>query len=115
MIAGGVGIEESERIRREWNEGRHPVLLAHPRPIGTGLNYQSGGHNICWLANTWSLDDQIQAEARLWRQGQDRGVIVHHIISRNTVDLVVARALASKEATHNDLITALLSYRKERI
>lgn len=115
VIAGGVGIEESERIRREWNEGRHPVLLAHPRPIGTGLNYQSGGHNICWLANTWSLDDQIQAEARLWRQGQDRGVIVHHIIARNTVDLVVARALASKEATHNDLITALLSYRKERI
>lgn len=91
----------------DWNAGEIQVLLAHPASSGHGLNLQGGGHVICWYGLTWSLELYQQANARLYRQGQMHPVIIHHIVSRGTVDELVLEALGKKEVSQERLLKAL--------
>ena len=90
-----------------WNQGTIPVLLAHPASVGYGLNLQDGGHVIVWYGLTWSLELYQQANARLHRQGQQRPVIVHHLIAEGTVDEQVMKALKLKDTSQAALLAAL--------
>lgn len=99
-------LESSEDIAR-WNQGEIPVLLCHPASVGYGLNLQDGGHVIVWYGLTWSLELYQQANARLFRQGQQKAVIIHHLIAEGTVDEQVMRALQHKDTSQSALLTAL--------
>lgn len=90
-----------------WNRGEIRVLLAHPASVGYGLNLQEGGHVIVWYGLTWSLELYQQANARLHRQGQERPVIVHHLIAEGTVDEQVMHALQAKDTSQAALLAAL--------
>lgn len=90
-----------------WNRGEIKVLLAHPASVGYGLNLQEGGHVIVWYGLTWSLELYQQANARLYRQGQEKPVIVHHLIAEGTVDEQVMRALQAKDTSQAALLAAL--------
>ena len=90
-----------------WNRGEIRVLLAHPASVGYGLNLQEGGHVIVWYGLTWSLELYQQANARLHRQGQEKPVIVHHLIAEGTVDEQVMKALQEKDASQAALLAAL--------
>lgn len=96
-----------------WNRGEIRVLLAHPASVGYGLNLQEGGHVIVWYGLTWSLELYQQANARLHRQGQERPVIVHHLITEGTVDEQVMKALQSKDTSQAALLAALKERRRE--
>ena len=48
-----------------------------------------------------------QTNARLWRQGQKEVVTIHHILTRDTVDEDVMRALERKDTTQQNLIAAV--------
>ena len=99
-------IKSSEDIEL-WNSGSIPVALIHPASAGHGLNIQSGGHILIWFGLTWSLELYQQTNARLWRQGQQETVTIHHIVTKNTVDEDVLAALASKDVTQEKLIAAV--------
>lgn len=99
-------IKASEDIQ-QWNEGNIPVALIHPASAGHGLNVQSGGHILIWYGLTWSLELYQQTNARLWRQGQQNTVTIHHIVCKNTVDEDVLLALANKDVTQEKLIAAV--------
>jgi len=99
-------IKSSEDIEL-WNSGSIPVALIHPASAGHGLNIQSGGHILVWFGLTWSLELYQQTNARLWRQGQQETVTIHHIVTKNTVDEDVLAALASKDVTQEKLIAAV--------
>ena len=99
-------IRSSEDIEL-WNSGSIPVALIHPASAGHGLNIQSGGHILIWFGLTWSLELYQQTNARLWRQGQQETVTIHHIVTKNTVDEDVLAALASKDVTQEKLIAAV--------
>lgn len=97
---------------RDWNEGKIRVLIAHPASVGYGLNLQDGGHIIVWITLPWSLDQYQQAVARLYRQGQRRPVIVHHLIATGTVDEQVMEALQKKNTGQAELMHLLDERRK---
>lgn len=99
-------LESSEDIAR-WNRGEIPVLLCHPASVGYGLNLQDGGHVIVWYGLTWSLELYQQANARLYRQGQQKAVIIHHLIAEGTVDEQVMGALQHKDTSQSALLAAL--------
>ena len=63
-----------------------------------------------WFGLPWSLELYQQANARLHRQGQEQGVIVHHILCEDTMDERVIAALQSKDATQRELLLALRGY-----
>ena len=99
-------IKESKDIQ-DWNAGKIPVALIHPASAGHGLNIQDGGHILIWFGLTWSLALYMQANARLWRQGQKNTVTIHHIITKGTVDEDVMAALEAKDVTQEKLIAAV--------
>lgn len=92
---------------RKWNCGQLPMLLAHPASSAYGLNLQAGGHIIVWYGLTWSLELYQQANARLFRQGQDKPVIVHHLVAAGTMDTDVMSALRKKASGQNALLEAV--------
>jgi len=97
-----------KRLIQEWNNGRLPLLRAHPRSLAYGLNLQTGGNIIIFMALPWELDLYQQLIARLVRQGQkaDR-VIITTIGFRNTIDDKVATYLRRKNATQEGLFNAV--------
>lgn len=91
----------------EWNTGKIQLAIAHPASCGHGLNLQSGGSTIVWFGLTWSLELYQQANARLYRQGQKNTVVVHHIITKGTVDEKVMTALKNKDIGQASLMEAI--------
>jgi len=103
----GARILENEKDISDWNAGKAQVLLAHPASVGYGLNLQEGGHVIVWYGLTWSLELYQQANARLYRQGQEKPVIIHHLIAEGTADEEVMAALQNKDTSQAALLAAL--------
>jgi SNF2 family DNA or RNA helicase len=91
----------------DWNEGKIEIGLIHPASAGHGLNLQEGGSTIVWFGQTWSLELYQQLNARLWRQGQRETVVVHHIVTKGTIDENVMKALGKKDASQAALIDAV--------
>ncbi len=112
-IPGARELKTSKDIK-DWNEGRVPVMLAHPASAGHGLNLQAGGHVVVWFGLTWSLELYQQANARLHRQGQQHNVIVHHLVAEGTVDEDVMAALGNK-AVGQDALLAAVKARIEKV
>lgn len=99
-------INTADDIER-WNKGEVPVALIHPASAGHGLNLQQGGSTVVWFGLTWSLELYQQLNARLYRQGQKNTVFIHHIITKNTIDENVIKALEKKNVSQNSLIDAV--------
>ena len=99
-------IKTSDDIRA-WNKGSIPIAIIHPASAGHGLNLQAGGSTLIWFSLTWSLELYQQTNARLWRQGQENPVVIHHLIAKNTIDKRVMQALKNKDTTQTALIDAV--------
>lgn len=92
----------------DWNSGRIPVACIHPASAGHGLNLQAGGNTLVWFGLTWSLELYQQTNARLWRQGQTADtVVIHHIVTENTIDEQILAALERKDTTQAALMNAV--------
>lgn len=111
-----VRIQERFKVRElktskdiaDWNAGKIPVAAIHPVSAGHGLNLQAGGSTLIWFGLTWSLELYQQTNARLWRQGQQaETVVIHHIITKGTVDEDVMRSLSEKDRSQAALIQAV--------
>ena len=99
-------LKSAEEIKN-WNAGKISMLLAHPASAGHGLNLQYGGNIIVWFSLTWSLEFYQQANKRLHRSGQNKSVIIHHLIAKNTIDETVVKVLSDKNSRQENLLKAL--------
>jgi SNF2 family DNA or RNA helicase len=103
----------SDAIER-WNRGEIKLLLCHPASSGKGLNLQSGGRMIIWFGLTWNLEDYLQFNARLHRQGQTKPVVINHLVTKDGIDEKVIQSLKDKEICQKDLLDNLTEYIKEK-
>ncbi len=92
---------------RDWNKGRIQLGMMHPASGGHGLNLQQGGHIIVWYGQTWSLELEQQANARLDRQGQVSRVVVNKLILEGSMDEDVIAAQETKDRNQNSLLEAV--------
>ena len=93
-----------------WNRGEIRMLLAHPQSGGIGLNLQCNVGETAqtvWFDLPWSSENYIQANARIYRQGQEKPVIIHHLIVSNSVDNQVVKVLEGKMNLQDALMEAL--------
>lgn len=91
----------------DWNDGKITAALIHPASAGHGLNLQQGGSTLIWYSMTWSLELYQQTNARLYRQGQQDTVVIHHILTKGTIDFDVMKALKQKDKIQTALMTAV--------
>ena len=101
---------------KSWNDGHIPMLLAHPKSAGHGLNLQDGGNTLAFFGHDWNLEEYQQIIERIGptrqaQAGHPRPVYIHHIIARDTVDeLVMARRESKREI--QDLLLEAAKRRK---
>ena len=98
-----------------WRRGQIRMLLAHPQSGGIGLNLQCNVGDTAqtvWFDLPWSSENYIQANARIYRQGQEKPVIIHHLTVSDSIDERVIKVLEGKinlqEALLDDLNFALI-------
>lgn len=91
----------------EWLNNKFRILLIHPKSSGFGLNLQKGGNNIIWYSLTWSLEEYLQTNARVYRQGQTKPCVITHITINNTIEQRITKALVNKMKSANTMINEL--------
>ena len=93
-----------------WRRGEIRMLLAHPQSGGIGLNLQCNVGDTAqtvWFDLPWSSENYIQANARIYRQGQEKPVIIHHLTISNSIDEHVVKVLEGKITMQDALMDAL--------
>jgi SNF2 family DNA or RNA helicase len=107
-IGGGVSTTVAKTHMADFNAGKLPILLAHPKSAGHGINLQDCAQHIIWFGPTWDLEWHIQATARVWRQGNPHErVFVHTLVAADTIDETVAKVLTNKNKTQADFLYAI--------
>lgn len=94
-------------MERDWNQQKIPVMLLQPASCGFGLNLQAGGSTLIWYTLPWSLEHYEQTNARIYRQGQTRPVVIHQLMTHGTIDTKILRALQMKDMSQQQLIDAI--------
>lgn len=106
---------DGEASLRAWQAGKVSLLVMHPASGGHGVDgLQLGGNTVVWFGLPFSLDLYQQANARLHRSGQTRGVVVHHLVAQGTVDERVMAVLAAKGDMQQALLDAVKAVVAER-
>lgn len=101
------GKEGNEDIAA-WNSDEIPLLLLHPQSAGHGLNLQdSSCQTVVWFDQIWSLEFKQQADARVYRQGQTRSVVIVSLVAEGTMDEEAAAALERKADGQEALMQAV--------
>lgn len=108
----GRALDADPRTIRDWNEGRIPVLFAHPASAGHGLNLQDGGNILVYFGHWWALEERMQILERIgptrqMQAGHKRPVFIHNIIARDTVDEDVIARVDSKREVQDILLDAM--------
>ncbi|UYL91789.1 DEAD/DEAH box helicase [Paenibacillus phage Bloomfield] len=99
----------------DWNTNKIPLLLLHPKSAGHGLNLQeSNCQTVIWFDQIWSLEEFQQANARVYRQGQTRKIVVMQLVAEGTMDEEVVEAIYKKATGQEELMQAVKA-RIERI
>lgn len=102
-----VVLGKDPKVIEDWNAGKIKMLLAHPASASMGLNLQQGGNVIVWYGLTWALENYLQFNARLHRQGQGKPVRIVHLVAKGCLDERVIDVLGQKDATQKSLLKAL--------
>lgn len=116
-IQGGMGnkkIEEAKALFNETPVSEHPVLV---------LSVEAGktGHTLCKQAlndvgpscaymvfaeQVWTPGDEIQAQDRIWRIGQEREVRIINALLADSIDLVMFGQRLKKRKVVNSVLNA---------
>lgn len=84
-------------VDRFQSESGEPVMLLSLRAGGTGLNLTAADH-VFLLDPWWNPAVEAQAADRAHRIGQERPVVVHRLIARDTVEEGILALHARKRA-----------------
>ena len=108
----GRELDRKPQTMRDWNDGKIPVLFAHPASAGHGINLQAGGNILVFFGLNWNLEEHQQIIERIGpvRQAQagfDRPVFLHYILADRTVDDLVLERLESKREVQDILLEAM--------
>lgn len=91
----------------DWNAGKVPLLLVHPKSAGHGLNLQFGGCHMVFVSTPWSQELYEQTVGRIHRSGQPHDVWVYVLQTAGTIDERIWAALAEKKSVSTIALEAL--------
>lgn len=108
---GAAIFDDDKQTENEWNDGKLPMMLIHPKSGGHGVNIQFGGHNLVRYGIAHSLGLYLQLLKRLQRPGQVSPFVNEFFIfTRETLDDDIAECIESKNYTHEGLLNAMKKY-----
>lgn len=108
----GRHLDKDPQTIHDWNNGKIPILFAHPASAGHGLNLQDGGNILVFFSHWWDLEQFQQIVERIGptrqaQAGYDRPVYLHFIVAKDTMDSVVMERRESKREIQDLLMEAM--------
>ena len=108
----GRVLDKSPQTLRDWNAGEIPLLFAHPKSAGHGLNLQYGGNVIVFFNSSWNLEEDQQIIERIgpvrqMQAGFDRPVYIYRIVAQDTIEQDVIERLKTKATIQQTLMDAM--------
>lgn len=90
-------------IERFRNDPECKVFISSPKSGGTGLNL-TVANEVIWYSRDFSLENELQANDRCHRIGQDKVVNYHYLVTPRTVDERIDKLLRDKLSVAENLI-----------
>jgi SNF2 family DNA or RNA helicase len=87
--------ERATHLARFRDDPRCRFMVANPEVGGIGLTLTHACTCVYWN-NTFSLEDRLQSEARIWRISQEKPVLYVDLIAKGTLDEKILAALKDK-------------------
>lgn len=116
VLSDSLNAAQTEALVNAWNAGAIPILLAHPKSAGHGLNLQKGpGHTLVFFSLTWSVEQHDQMIKRIWRSGQESPVIIHYLIANDTVDEAILLSVHTNAEAQQNFLDALRAYQLDAL
>lgn len=96
FIKGGVTPDEKFNLSNRFRAGDIKVLIGS-EAMKEGINLQDNATDMYYLHLPWNPTDIVQAEGRIWRQGnQWANVRIHFPLLENSVDSFLFQKLETK-------------------
>jgi len=108
-IHGDISAKEKQiSVDRINQDPEMRVCIGHPGSGGVGVNLTAASTSI-WYSRSWSLEFELQAEARNHRGGSEihDKITRYDIVAQGTIDELILDALAAKNKVSEKLLTDL--------
>ena len=86
---------DSLQAERDWLDKKADILIVQYAK-SEGANWQGNAHRMIHYELPWSYTDYTQIRGRIYRPGQQKRCIYHHIVQENTLDVHILDALQKK-------------------
>lgn len=83
-------------MRRFWEDDEVNLFIGSLKAAGVGLNLQIA-HNVVFAELDWVPGVITQAEDRCHRIGQDKQLLIQHLVAQNSMDSKMAKTIINKQ------------------
>lgn len=97
LITGATSTDERARLAAEFQAGQHAGIVGMIDAMGAGVTLTRSSE-VLFLDREWTPELNRQAEDRVYRIGQDRGVQITYLHAPHAIDHRVAQLCEDKEA-----------------
>lgn len=118
VIRGGTKEAKIQELIEKWNTNKldPPYLAVQPQALSFGINAQWGDcRDVLWYGPTDNLDNYLQFNARIHRQGVGSAVRIHRLCSENTIDEIVWARTDEKDDVQSKLLDVLRDYARQKM
>jgi hypothetical protein len=96
FIRSGVTADQKYDIANKFNKGEYSLIIGSDS-MKEGIDLQQNSTDLYYLHLPWNPTDIIQAEGRIWRQGNKwENVRIHFPLLENSIDSFLFQKLETK-------------------
>ena len=104
VLHGGTPVKERSRIVETFQGEKYvPFIVLSVKAGGTGLNLTKANH-VIHFDRWWNPAVENQATDRAFRIGQDKNVMVHKLVCKNTIEEKIDAVISSKKELAENVI-----------
>ncbi len=107
VIHGGVPVRQRQQRVERFQQSRDylPYMVLSLKTAGVGLNLTRASH-VVHFDRWWNPAVENQATDRAFRIGQQRNVVVHKLVCKDTVEEKIDAMIESKTAVSEQVVAA---------
>ncbi|CAJ0961335.1 unnamed protein product, partial [Mesorhabditis belari] len=100
-LDGAVATKDRQKVIKQFNESKYynTVLLVSTKTGGTGLNL-IGASRLVLFDLDWNPANDLQAMARIWREGQMKTCHIYRLLLTGTIDEKILQRQIKKTGLH---------------
>lgn len=106
IVSGAVAANKRQsRVDQFQTDPKANPLIGNIQAAGTGYTMTAARHAV-FAEFSWLPGEMTQAEDRIWRIGQNRSVMIHHLVVEDSMDAKQVRVLCERQRVMDEILEA---------